>query len=705
MNCLKHSLRAAALTAVMLLTAFGLKAERFERYNVVILYERLDDGAIRVTDVWNNNKDTKLYLHIDNGKAITINGNGSDKPGRTARKRVSFDVGGRGGTVWTYSEPKREEAPRAEEPAPSAAASAAQTAVAEQPQTAVRERTGRDSEERASADRQEVSVAPAPIPVSYAERLDRDSFFGSQAVEGYIRFTNELTGGLQASKEKKQFLIDHDVAPFVAQSRKDIEAKRAEIPDVARELVAGVGGEAGVSEAAVNMVSETLTSRLRQREDALAALERAIAETGAETESDGPGAALYIVIAVLLLLAVGAFLFVRRRGASGKAASAEAAKAAAVAAKDDGSIVVRRKTGSVLKKQSLDDVRDNPAYLEIDAASFAEDSAVRRIYVKNSCIREVYNLYAEDLRNPENPKEDGCMVLGRWVLDETDGTYDVSLEEVVLPGDDAVFKEYELNFGGKIKLRVAERLRKLRRDTGLQYDLVCWIHSHPGLGVFFSNSDVSVQAQLKHAQHPNFLTAFVVDILTSDQETGIFTFRRDGTMNSKTELKRMFSLEEMYKWALESERAAYSPANCFDVLAGARERIRTCCGVELNNNAIIDLTQIADSPETGIVGWAIGTPSPRDGGLEYIVTGMTRGAVRPAAGATGCLVSLPEANLTTLRLLVDRELKGLSFIMVYSSRRMTLTTIPVTGGELPADGRLYSDVKLDDLKIWTRRKR
>ena len=67
--------------------------------------------------------------------------------------------------------------------------------------------------------------------------------------------------------------------------------------------------------------------------------------------------------------------------------------------------------------------------------------------------------------------------------------------------------------------------------TNLQYDLACWVHSHPGLGVFFSNSDANVQMQLKHSTHPNFLTAIVVDILTPNQELGIFTFKPDSTIS------------------------------------------------------------------------------------------------------------------------------------------------------------------------------
>ena len=210
----------------------------------------------------------------------------------------------------------------------------------------------------------------------------------------------------------------------------------------------------------------------------------------------------------------------------------------------DGNIVVRRKTATILKKQSLEDVIDNPNYLQVDAVDFTYESAVRRMYIKNQCIIDIYNMYAEDLRNPQSPKEDGCMVLGRWVHDTENNEYYVSLEQIVMPGDDAVFEEYALNFGGKIKLKVLEELRRLRRETNLQYDLTCWVHSHPGLGVFFSNSDTSVQDQLKHPQHPLFLTAIVVDILTPMQDTGIFTYRRDMNINSKSELKKMYSLIE-----------------------------------------------------------------------------------------------------------------------------------------------------------------
>ena len=113
-------------------------------------------------------------------------------------------------------------------------------------------------------------------------------------------------------------------------------------------------------------------------------------------------------------------------------------------------IVVRRKTATILKKQSLEDVIDNPHYMKIDLDDCCYESAVRRMYIKDTCLVDIYNMYLPDLEDPENAKEFGCMVLGRWVYEADNSEYYVSLEQIVLPGEDAVFDEYELNFGGKI---------------------------------------------------------------------------------------------------------------------------------------------------------------------------------------------------------------------------------------------------------------
>ena len=385
----------------------------------------------------------------------------------------------------------------------------------------------------------------------------------------------------------------------------------------------------------------------------------------------------------------------------------------------DGNIVVRRKTATILKKQSLEDVIDNPNYMQVDAIDFCYESAVRRMYIKNTCIIDIYNMYAEDLRNPENPKEDGCMVLGRWVHDPESNEYYVSLEEIVLPGDDAVFQEYELNFGGKIKLKVLEQLRKLRRETNLQYDLTCWVHSHPGLGVFFSNSDVSVQMQLKHPTHPNFLTAIVVDILTPMQELGIFTFRRDQNINSKNDLKKMYSLIEWYQWAKDSlgnqpQAAAKSaPAvprefknvDYFNTLEHAGEHIDVCNGVQLSKNAVVDMCMALSEQANGLVGKLHGFASQKGAKADYVAELMSEKDEEPKLSLTGCFVVAPHCSIPTVRRAVESYLNRIHFVLVYTPGDGLLTTIPVVDNDLIVEDTFHGEQKLEDLKTWIKKGR
>lgn len=704
------------LLLALLLTALlplGVSADRASGAGVTIDYTPQDDGTILVNLV-RNESPKQIHLYIDGLDVATINAATHDNPqGAPIRKvaTVSVTVNDSRGTLaelWRYVPPKKDE------PIRTVATPTSDTTLA----------SGAASQDADPADESRASHASAGNrqPVHYTSpellqdsgvaelrrNINQDPFFGTDAVESFTAKTDRHIKALATTSNRDQYIIDNDLKRFLVDTRSELDAKRIEIPIAARELMSSIqpGNEAMQSEI-VSWVVETLNSRLKDREQAYTRLKEAVEQAPAASPVTGlVGSSLvnYCIVGgiVLLLVILVAVAVSRKRK---KSQSKAAAAVASAADPDTPTIVVRRRTTSILKKQNIDDVVGNPAYLPINAADFAPDSAVRTIYVKNSCIKEVYNLYAEDLRNTNRPKEDGCMVLGRWVRNEATNTYDVSLEHVILPGDDAVFKEYELNFGGKIKLRIAERLRRLRTETNLQYDLVCWIHSHPGLGVFFSNSDNNVQMQLKHAQHPNFLVAFVIDILTSDQEMGIFTFRQDGTMNSKGDITRMYSLENLYKWALDSSQVSFDPEQYYNLLANARATTPNCKGIELNNSAIIDLTQIVVEPATGIVGWVVGTPFEQNGGKEQLASGVVRPDDRPMADVVGLLLNVTHMSLPTIQRLIAGYSFKIAFVLVYSTRQMSLTAIPVVNGELLTDERYYGDVKIDDLKIWTRRKR
>lgn len=372
---------------------------------------------------------------------------------------------------------------------------------------------------------------------------------------------------------------------------------------------------------------------------------------------------------------------------------------------DDSNIVIRHTTSAVQRRQNIDDVIGNDNYLEIDCNSIVDDSAVRSVFVKTSCIKAIYNMYADDLRNPENPKEDGCMVLGRWIQDKKSKEYYVTLEHVVLPGNDAVFTEYELNFGGKIKMEVREKLRKLRMETDMQYDLTCWVHSHPGLGVFFSNNDCSVQNLLKSTTHPNFLTALVVDILTPQQELGLFTFKHDGTINSRNEMKRLFSLEEWYKWAVEQERNSFNPEDYRNGLESAKQHRDECRGIELSNGAIIDMSRLAVEHSGELVSTVYGYPIERKGATEYVAAKVTDEEKVPDCTPIGAFVKVTHCSIPSVKKAVAQQMGDIKFVLVYSTSDGLLTSIPIVDGNLCTDENYYGEQQLEDMKIWTRRKR
>lgn len=696
------------LLLITLLFSLTVTVSAWERRGVKVDYEQEGEGTIRVKNVWNKS-DKRIDLIID-GTSFTVNPHSSLKPEIIANRFVKCNFSDGSERVW--SAPKKKSAVAPEPQTPNVeninVRQEGNEGAARRKDEKLASATPVDQERTQIEER--IAQAAGESSIDFLEMLNRDGFFGADAVSAYTQKVEDYCRELEDANDKPQYIIDNDLRQFLDDSQKELEAKKSELPLIAQSIVSASKISPDRQASTLNLIIETLNSRLKTREEAYVKLDTLVSTVGSEegSASHGGGNVLnYVIVGVVvLLLVVLIVVVIKRKKGKKKNVPAPSARpsAAKSASPDEGSIVVRRRTTSILKKQCIDDVIDNPAYLVIDASDFTTDSAVRKIYIKNSCIKDVYNMYAEDLRNTENPKEDGCMVLGRWVHNEVDHTYDISLEEVVYPGDDAIFKEYELNFGGKIKLRVAEKLRKLRRDTNLQYDLVCWIHSHPGLGVFFSNSDGNVQEQLKHAQHPHFLIAFVVDILTSNQEMGIFTYRKDGSLNSKGDITKMYSLEDLYKWALQSERNSFSPDKYYNLLDNAKLKVNSCNGVEVNNSSIIDLSQIVIEPETGIVGWAVGTTVERKGLQEYVVSSIVRGE-KPGAGVIGCLVSMTHMSFPTIQRLIARDSANLSFVMVYSSKQMTLTTIPVVRGELLPDEQFYGDVNIDDLKIWTRRKR
>ncbi|MBR6284402.1 MAG: Mov34/MPN/PAD-1 family protein, partial [Muribaculaceae bacterium] len=520
--------------------------------------------------------------------------------------------------------------------------------------------------------------------------LESHDFYGAEANEQrrayYDKLVEELAG--MNDEERKAYATTNGLQAYMEQERQLIQDLGNQKLDLVDDFLSDTYPDNAIADRkqARTELGKILTEQLDKRNHQLAAIGK-MANVGyndvSATEGSSGSSLLVVLLAVLAAVCGAGYWLYRRKGQGKSPATPHAptmsnrpVEAATAPTGSDG-IVVRRRTTSVLKHQDISDVVDNDSYLCIETSNMCPDSAVRRIYIKNTCVKDIYNMYAEDLRNAANPKEDGCMVLGRWILDGQSDQYDVTLEEIVLPGDDAVFAEYELNFGGKIKLSVADKLRRLRRESNLQYDLTCWVHSHPGLGVFFSNSDNNVHNQLKHPTQPHFLTAMVVDILTPDQTVGIFTFKRNGEVSSQADLRRMYSLEEMYQWAIASERSGFNAQEHFNLLSLC-DHSNECSGVQLSNGAVIDIMQLTTSPVAGLAGYVHGFARiGKEQRTEYIADAVRRERSVAGKERVGCIVVDTHCSLPTVRRMVADELSSLHFVLVYATGNDELTVIPV----------------------------
>lgn len=541
----------------------------------------------------------------------------------------------------------------------------------------------------------------------FTNYLETIPFLSSTAIEEETSIIEEHLNSLRNRKDKNAYIREHHLNSYINSTRDSLNQYSKNTTYLITAYIENLGKKEIINKAeCIVSIQMILTSRLSQREENINRLSDEINSISATETFDWKDLDWKIIgigAGLLLLLII---LFVWFRKASKKNRTTTLSNNESNGTTDASSgIVFHSATKSILKKQSLEDVIDNDAYLKIDCNEFCDDSAVRRIYIKNTCIKEIYNMYAEDLRNPDNPKEDGCMVLGRWVHDSEQDDYYVSMEHVVFPGDDAIFKQYEMNFGGKIMIKVSSKLKKLRLESNSQYDLTCWVHSHPGLGVFFSNEDNNVHLQLKGLTHMNFLTAIVIDILTPQQEMGIFTFKRDSSINSKTDLKKMYSLEELYKWAVESDRNSFKPDNYYNTLADAPKHNNSCSGIQLSNGAIIDMGKLATEESTGFVGMVHGFANQQGLKTENVAVTVTKNEAVPDNELIGCFIMATHCSIPSIRKALAGYINKIKFVLVYTSADGLLTSIPIINQDICTDENCYGEQKLEELKIWTRRKR
>ncbi len=406
-----------------------------------------------------------------------------------------------------------------------------------------------------------------------------------------------------------------------------------------------------------------------------------------------------LIVLIAILLPLLALLLLRKRKMKGEQQ---------LSIKPSDNVFSMIEDKSSCHEKGLQHVKDRKGeYLTFDLREVFRDTTIEKVYFSTALIKRLYDFFNRSLEGAGRTNETGCYLLGCWdYADVRKQHYDISLEYMVEPGDDADFGEYSLNFGKKIGINMGSVIHNLASKSKRDYVLTCWMHSHPGLGLFLSHQDLVVQQQLVYPGHKGRLLAIVVDTNTPDLETGFFTPRKDGSMNNNEDVMKWFSLEDIYKKAKETVQRLNNPPQ--DNVAGAEfpadpnymrvsfdgETIRC---LDFSGKAINQMNDVLYAGKRGVAGYFYGDASRPNVLVENCLQYENEEKI-------GCIIHDESAPVDALCAEFVNEVNGCKFIIIYRSDEQMQVCSPDSKGGFASVGTT-AIVSMSQMKEWIRRKR
>ncbi|MCL1968233.1 MAG: hypothetical protein FWF65_01515 [Bacteroidetes bacterium] len=360
-------------------------------------------------------------------------------------------------------------------------------------------------------------------------------------------------------------------------------------------------------------------------------------------------------------------------------------------------------------KTGLGNIREKAGtdYFEVNMLSMLNDTGIRSVYFSRKAILDIYKFFSGFLKYDDKTNETGCFLVGRWDYVPNSGNqmYDISIEELVEPGDDAVYGEYNLNFGAKIGITLTYALENLCQKTGNEYVHTAWMHSHPGLGLFLSSQDLNVQSQLAHSQHQARLLAIVIDSNSPDFEMAFFTPKQNGSMNNDKDLKQTLALETLYQWAksLPGPQQEKAPAatNVSYFSLDILNKTNNIGKVNFSGSAIIDMDTIIMPGIFGLQGYFYGACQGNE-----ITIDDCKEVTAKENNPIGGFLTVPQFSVPETVNEYRQVISGFSFSIFYSFENRNLyILIKDEQGNYPATLDKITFIFAMTLKEWTRRKR
>lgn len=351
--------------------------------------------------------------------------------------------------------------------------------------------------------------------------------------------------------------------------------------------------------------------------------------------------------------------------------------------------------------------RDIGNYYSIDAGQIYTDTAIREILISRQAVKSMCDHFKKSLESDERTVETGCYFIGRWEFaGQNRDSYNISLEYIVEPGDDAVFGEYALRFGYYINSEVHTQTRIMSAKTKCDYVHVAWMHSHPGLGLFLSEHDLSVQKGLVYSEAKNRMLAIVLDTNTPDWRMAFFTPRHDGSMNNfkMGENGKTYSLDDLYDWSKKPSETTIAGnidelEKYFKLLSGTADPASVFFAAKAINN-IDDILYTSDK---GLVGYLSGIIQTVYQNRQNIIIEECNSLQN--SGTLGCLIADSATVYPEILNKYDPVINNCRFFIVYRSDDEMIISLKNEAMRYPSEEGSLIKFSLKEMKEWTRRRR
>jgi len=161
-------------------------------------------------------------------------------------------------------------------------------------------------------------------------------------------------------------------------------------------------------------------------------------------------------------------------------------------------------------------------YKKLDLQQVWRDSMVSEIYIHDAVLLDIGKWVDESLEINPVPEVAGFLLgnTGRLVED----SYWVSLESFVPSREVAKHNPTSIEFGLKPLVQL-----DLMREKYPHWDIMGWFHTHPGHSPYLSATDLYTHNGF--FLHP-YQLAIVLDSLTEQFETGVFSRKHNGEVNN-----------------------------------------------------------------------------------------------------------------------------------------------------------------------------